>query len=212
VAGGGAPSRQNDPSKSKVHTPKRRRPKLDPKSKERLPESPASRGEAPRVTVGHPSIRRSEAAVPTLLGSLTRATNLLRHHFEDHNREHGIGTSEYLVMRAALLNPDASTAEIRRSLAILDPAFSDVIRRTAFRGYIVPKPYRGNGRTRKITLTLPGKMAFRIAAAIQRDLEANAGAGPWMDDTVERLDVMGRRLSIVPPAERYLDGLPVVTA
>lgn len=150
--------------------------------------------------------------MPTLLGSLTRATNLLRHHFDDHVRELGIGTSEYLVMRAALMNPDASTAEIRRSLGILDPAFSDLIRRTAFRGYIVRKPYRGNRRTQKITLTLPGEMAFRIAAAIQRDLEANAGAGPWMDDSLDRLEVIGRRLSILPLAERSLDGLPVVTA
>ena len=150
--------------------------------------------------------------MPTLLGSLTRATNLLRHHFDDRVCELGIGTSEYLVMRAALLNRDASTAEIRRSLGVLDPAFSDVIRRTAFRGYIVQKPYRGNRRTKTVTLTLPGEIAFRIAAEIQRDLEANAGAGPWMDDSLERLDVIGRRLSIVPPAERDVDGLPVVTA
>jgi DNA-binding MarR family transcriptional regulator len=150
--------------------------------------------------------------MPTLLGSLTRATNLLRHHFDDRVCELGIGTSEYLVMRAALLNPDASTAEIRRSLGILDPAFSDVVRRTAFRGYIVKMPYRGNRRTKKVALTLPGEMAFRIAAAIERDLEANAGAGPWMDENLERLEVIGRRLAIVPPADLYLDGLPVVTA
>lgn len=150
--------------------------------------------------------------MPTLLGSLTRATNLLRHQFDDHVCELGIGTSEYLVMRAALLNPDASTAEIRRSLGILDPAFSDVLRRTAFRGYIVKKPYRGNRRTCKVSLTLPGEMAFRIAAAIQRDLEANAGAGPWMDDSLERLDVIGRRLAVMPPIDVDLDGLPGVTA
>lgn len=87
-----------------------------------------------------------------------------------------------------------------------------MIRRTALRGYIVQQPYRGNRRTRRITLTLPGEMAFRIAAAIQRDLEANAGAGPWMDDCLERLDLIGRRLSIVPPVDLDLDGLPIVTA
>jgi DNA-binding MarR family transcriptional regulator len=150
--------------------------------------------------------------VPTLLGSLTRATNLLRHHFDDRICELGIGTSEYLVMRAALLNPDASTAEIRRSLGMLDPAFSDVIRRTAFRGYILQKPYRGDRRTKRAALTLPGEMAFRIADSIRRDLEANVGTGPWMDECLVRLDVIGRRLSIVAPVERDLDGLPAVTA
>ena len=150
--------------------------------------------------------------MPTLLGSLTRATNLLRHHFDDRTCELGIGTTEYLVMRMALLNPDASTAQIRRSLGILDPAFSDLVRRTAYRGYIVRKPYPGNRRTRKLALTLPGEMAFRIGDTIRRDLEADAGAGPWMDDCLERLDVIGRRLSIVPPVDLYPDGLPVDTA
>ena len=150
--------------------------------------------------------------MPTLLGSLTRATNLLRHHFDDRVCELGIGTSEYLVMRAALLNPDASAAQIRRSLGMLDPAFSDVLRRTAFRGYIVRKPYPGNRRTKRVALTLPGEMAFRIAAAIQRDLEANAATGPWMDDCLERLEVIGRRLSIVPPADMDVDGFPIGTA
>jgi DNA-binding MarR family transcriptional regulator len=78
----------------------------------------------------------------TLLGTLSRATNLLRHHLDAHAMELGIGASEYLVMRAALLNPDVSTAAIRRSLGVLDPAFSDVVKRTVYRGYAIQMPSR----------------------------------------------------------------------
>ena len=33
-----------------------------------------------------------------------------------------------------------------------------------------------------------------------------------MDDSLERIEVVGRRLSIVPPVDLYLDGLPLITA
>lgn len=73
----------------------------------------------------------------TVLDTLTRATNLLSHHLDDRITEVGISTSEYLLLRAARLDPRASTAEIRRSLGMRDAAFSDVLRRTVHRGYAV---------------------------------------------------------------------------
>jgi len=59
---------------------------------------------------------------------------------------------------------------------------------------------------------LPGTQALRIAALIHLDLEASVGTGPWMIETSERIDRIGRRLHSIPPAERYLDGLPMATA
>lgn len=148
----------------------------------------------------------------TVLHTLTRATNLLNHHLEDRITEIGIGTSEYLVLRAARLDPDATTAEIRRSLGMRDAAFSDVLRRTIHRGYAVQRPYPHDRRTRRVEITLPGTQALRIAASIHLDLEASMGTGPWMIETAERIDRIGRRLASVSPAERYLDGLPMATA
>jgi DNA-binding MarR family transcriptional regulator len=116
------------------------------------------------------------------------------------------------VMRAALLNPDVSTAAIRRSLGVLDPAFSDVVKRTVYRGYAIQIPYPGDRRTRRLALTLPGEVAFGITASIQRELEAFAGSGSWMAETVDRIDAIGRRLATIPPAESYLDDLPIDTA
>ena len=148
----------------------------------------------------------------TLLGTLSRATNLLRHHLDARAVELGIGASEYLVMRAALLNPDVSTAAIRRSLGVLDPAFSDVVKRTVYRGYAIQMPYPGDRRTRRLALTLPGEVAFGIIASIQQELEAFAGSGSWMAETVDRIDAVGRRLATIPPAESYVDDLPIDTA
>lgn len=75
----------------------------------------------------------------TVLGKLIRATSLLSHHLDDRITEIGIGTPEYLVLRAMGMAPDATTAEIRRSLGMRDAAFSDVLRRTIHRGYAVSR-------------------------------------------------------------------------
>lgn len=150
--------------------------------------------------------------MPTFLARLVRASNLLSHHLDDRITELGIGTQEYLLLRAALLNPDASTAVIRRSLGLRDAAFSDVVRRSIHRGYARELPFPHDRRTRRIELTLPGAMAVRIAGSIHLDLEAVVGNGPWRVDTLDRLEQIGRRLATIPVAEHYADGLPLDTA
>ena len=148
----------------------------------------------------------------TALGTLTRATNLLSYHLNSHITELGIGTTEYLLLRSARLHPDVSAAEIRRSLGMGDAAFSDVVRRTIHRGFAIERPYPHDRRTRRVELTHPGAQAYRIATAIYLELEASIGSGPWMHETIERIDRLGRRLLAIPQAERYIDGLPLATA
>jgi DNA-binding MarR family transcriptional regulator len=148
----------------------------------------------------------------TFLARLVRASNLLSHHLDDRITELGIGTQEYLVLRSAILNPDASTAMIRRSLGLRDAAFSDVVRRSVHRGYAREVSFPHDRRTRRIELTLPGGLAVRIAGSIHLDLEAVVGTGPWRVDALDRLELIGRRLATIPVAERYRDGLPVDTA
>jgi DNA-binding MarR family transcriptional regulator len=150
--------------------------------------------------------------MPTVLDKLTRATNLLRHHLDDRITEVGITTPEYLVLRAVRLDPEATTADIRRALGMRDAAFSDVIRRTIHRGYATERPNPRDRRTRRLALSLPGTQALRIAESVHLDLEASMGTGPWMVETAERVDRLGRRLLALPPAERYADGLPLDTA
>ena len=150
--------------------------------------------------------------MPTFLATLQRAGNLLSHHLDDRISELGMGTQEYLLLRSALLNPDASTALIRRSLGLRDAAFSDVVRRAVHRGYARELPFPHDRRTRRIELTLPGALAMRIAGSIHLDLEAAAGTGVWRIDTLDRLEQLGRRLATIPVAGRYTDGLPLDTA
>lgn len=150
--------------------------------------------------------------MPTFLARLVRASNLLSHHLDDRITELGIGTQEYLLLRSVLLNPDASTAVIRRSLGQRDAAFSDVVRRAVYRGYAREVPFPHDRRTRRIELTLPGTLAVRIAGSIHLDLEAVIGSGPWRVDTLGRLEQVGQRLATIPVAGRYADGLPLDTA
>lgn len=150
--------------------------------------------------------------MPTFLVMLVRASNYLSHHLDDRITELGIGTQEYLLLRTARLHPDASTAEIRRSLGLRDAAFSDVVRRTIHRGYARERSYLHDRRTRQLELTLPGAQALRIATAIHLDLEAAVATGPSRVDTLDRLEQVGQRLIAVPPALRYADGLPLATA
>ncbi|HEY7702432.1 MAG TPA: MarR family winged helix-turn-helix transcriptional regulator [Candidatus Limnocylindrales bacterium] len=148
----------------------------------------------------------------TLFGALTRATNLLSRQLEERTTELGIRSVEYLVLRAASMYPGASTSEIRRSLGLRDAAFSDVVRRTVYRGFVVQERFPGDGRTRRLALTFPGSVACGITAGIHAELEAEIGVGPWMEETIDRVDTVGRRLLGIPPVELYLDGLPVDTA
>ena len=150
--------------------------------------------------------------MPTFLAGLRRASNLLSHHLDDRITELGIGAQEYLLLRSAVLNPDASTADIRRSLALREAAFSDIVRRSIHGGYARVLPYPNDRRTRRIALTLPGEQALRIAGSIHLEIEAAVGTGEWRSDTLDRLDQIGRRLAAVPTAERYADGLPLATA
>jgi len=147
----------------------------------------------------------------SMLASLAQAYNLMSHHLDERTTELGIGTQEYLVLRLATLNPDASMAEVRRALAMRDAGFSDTVRRIIYRGYAVERAYPRDRRTRRIAVTLPGEQALRIVTSIHMELEAAIGMGPWRDETLERLVRIGRRLRDVPTAERYVDGLPLAT-
>ncbi len=61
--------------------------------------------------------------MPTILGQLTHATNVLTHGLEDRIVETGLYASEYLVLRAADTNPDATAADVRRALGMRDGRF-----------------------------------------------------------------------------------------
>ena len=150
--------------------------------------------------------------MPSFLALITRASNLMSHHLDDRITELGIGTQEYLLLRTAFLNPDASSAEIRRFLGSRDAAFSDVVRRSLHRGYARELRYPGDRRTRRIGLTLPGEQALRIASSIHLEIEAAIATGRSRADALDHLDRIGRHLAAYPRAERYADGLPLATA
>jgi DNA-binding MarR family transcriptional regulator len=137
---------------------------------------------------------------------------LLSHHLEDRLVETGMYATEYLVLRTASMDRDATAAQVRRSLALRDAAFSDVIRRSVARGYVRLGPPPRDRRTRRLTLTIPGDRAVRIASEIHQDLEAQWGDARRQLEAFELLNALGDAMATIPPAIILEDGLPLATA
>lgn len=150
--------------------------------------------------------------MPTILGQLTRATNVLTHQLEDRIVETGMRATEYLILRTAAVDPEATTADVRRSLGFRDAAFSDAVRRAVTKGYAGTVPAPRDRRTRRLVLTLPGSQATRIAAGIHADLEAQLGVPKRQLEIFQSLEHLARLLESIPSAVRLEDGLPVDTA
>ena len=150
--------------------------------------------------------------MPTILGQLTRATNLLSHHLEDRLVETGLYATEYLVLRTASLDPEATASQVRHSLGLRDAAFSDVVRRSVARGYVrIGLPPRDR-RTRRLALTVPGFQAVRIASGIHQDLEACLGNPQRQLEIFELLNALGDMMRAIPDATILEDGFPLATA
>ena len=150
--------------------------------------------------------------MPTILGQLTRATNLLTHHLEDRLAETGLFATEYLVLRTASIDREATASQVRSSLALRDAAFSDVVRRAVDRGYVRVGPPPLDRRTRRLVLTIPGDRAIRIASGIQQDLEAHLGSPARQLEIFEFLNTLGDAMAVIPAAPILEDGLPLATA
>lgn len=150
--------------------------------------------------------------MPTILGQLTRATNLLTHHLEDRLVETGLYATEYLVLRTASMDREATASQVRHSLALRHPAFSDIVRRAVDRGYVKFGPPPRDRRTRRLVLSVPGDRAIRIASGIQQDLEAHLGNPKRQLEIFEFLNALGDAMAAIPAATILEDGLPLATA
>jgi DNA-binding MarR family transcriptional regulator len=148
----------------------------------------------------------------SILGQLTRATNLLSHQLEDRLVETGLYVTEYLVLRTAYTDPQATAAQVRRALGLRDAGFSDVVRRSVARGYVTLGPPPRDRRTRRLALTVPGERAIRIASEIHQDLEGHLGSPVRQLEMFEWLNGLGHGLRAIPPAILLDDGLPLATA
>jgi DNA-binding MarR family transcriptional regulator len=137
---------------------------------------------------------------------------LLSHHLEDRLVETGMYATEYLVLRTASMDREATPSQVRRSLALRDAAFSDVVRRSVARGYVRFGSPPRDRRTRRLTLTIPGDRAVRIASAIHQDLEAQWGDARRQLEAFELLNALGDAMATIPPAIILEYGLPLATA
>ena len=148
----------------------------------------------------------------TLLAPLTLATNSLTNRLDEYLVETGMLATEYLVLLVAGSDPQASAADVRRSLGIRDAAYSTLVRRLVARGYVREWTLPRDRRTRRLELTGPGIQAVRIASSIHDDLEGGVIRGVDRFAFLEQLKAVARSARRIEPPRRTADGLPACTA
>ncbi len=150
--------------------------------------------------------------VPTILGSLQRATNTYEQRLDERLIELGLTSRELQVMRSAFIE-DATIAQVRAATGMHPSTLSSLVARLIRAGYLRKRRGGPDGRHRVIELTIPGAEAARIAedilfeleAAIQRETDDRGG----LDALTSVVDAISRLpIASTDPA----DGLPETTA
>lgn len=149
----------------------------------------------------------------TYLSTLSRAQNLLEQRLEASIIETGLTASELLVMQVALQEDEPSTATILHATGLRATTLSSLLTRLERRGYIRRRRGGRDGRSRLVTMTLPGEQAARIATSIHLELERKLGEPKRRLDDLEILHAVAREIALLaPPALDPEDGLPIATA
>jgi len=113
---------------------------------------------------------------PILL-DLMRLQELLRATLDRAARDAGLGTSEYVVLRALAQTPGLSGAELARVVKVTPQSMHGVLVRLQRDGSIEPGPHPTDKRLRVFSLTRTGKAAARTASAGAKAIEARLTGG-----------------------------------
>ena len=149
--------------------------------------------------------------MPDFLSTLTRSQNELAHRVQDHIVELGLSADEFQVIWAAVEDPLATAATIRRRLGLRQSTFTSMVARLVTRGYLRTEPAGLDRRTRYLVPTRVGWVAVHIARSIHLELEGLAMPSEPLEPhrTLTRLAFLISRL---PEPDLMEDGLPAVTA
>ena len=149
----------------------------------------------------------------TYLSTIARAHNRLALRLDQTIIETGLSASELLVMQVAMEEPDVSTAAILEATGLRASTLSSLLRRLEQRRYIRRQHGGRDGRSRLVTLTLPGERAARLATSIQLELERRLGGPKRRLRDLETLDAVAHEIAqLAPPPLDPEDGLPIATA
>lgn len=111
---------------------------------------------------------------PILL-DLMRLQELLRATLDRAARGAGLGTSEYVVLRALAQTPGLSGAELARVVKVTPQSMHGVLVRLQRDGSIEPGPHPTDKRLRVFSLTRAGWAAARAATTGAAEIEARLG-------------------------------------
>lgn len=138
-----------------------------------------------------------------VLPDLMRLQELLRATLDRAARDAGLGTSEYVVLRALARTPGLSGAELARAAKVTPQSMHGVLVRLRRDGSIEPGPHPTDKRLRVFSLTRAGKAAARAATTGAEEIEARLTEGLTAEERarlsasvracVEALDAAGRQ-------------------
>jgi DNA-binding MarR family transcriptional regulator len=149
----------------------------------------------------------------TFLSTLFRATNLLERVIEATIIETGLTASELLVMQIALEEEEPSIAAILKATGLRASTLSSLLTRLEHRGYIRRRRGGRDGRSRLLSVTLPGEQATRIATTLELEIEGRLGEPRRRLEDLKILQAVAREISLLaPPAIDPDDGLPIATS
>jgi DNA-binding MarR family transcriptional regulator len=109
---------------------------------------------------------------PSVCRSVHGAYHALARRLQWAMRDHGLGTSEAMVLAFLLSNNGCAAAVIRHGLGLHRSTLSSLLDRLEALGLIVRTRSAFDGRRLEVDLTSLGTIAAEIATAVIRDVEA----------------------------------------
>jgi DNA-binding MarR family transcriptional regulator len=147
---------------------------------------------------GWPRMRPSNVDV-RVIGSVFGAYHALKHRLDRALNEHGLDSSEGLVLAAIHLEPRCAPLDIRRRLGFHRSTLSSILDRLERDRLIDRPPSAFNGQRFELFLTPLGEIAADIADYVITEVETELAAYTSRQERQGALDLFGACVAIDRP-------------
>ena len=119
---------------------------------------------------------RATRSDPSICQSVHGAYHALNQRLQVAMRQHGLGTSEAMVLAYLVFESGCSAAVVRHALGLHRSTLSSLLDRLEAKDFVHRAPNAFDGRRLEIELTPSGRITASIAKDVIRDIEAELAA------------------------------------